>query len=109
MDQLPLLDRGSWLAFVTYNSVQHDFVWVLWCIGQVSLTPIITDRICKDVSRPVKTGCRNGAAGGWIAFKSVLGIFIPEVECAVRACCAESTVDRVDGDGVDRVDICDVA
>ena len=39
----------------------------------------------------------------------MLGIFIPEVEGTVRACCAECAVNRVDGNSVDGVDVCYVA
>jgi hypothetical protein len=39
----------------------------------------------------------------------VLGVLVPEVECAIAAGGGESAVDGVEGDGVNGVDFCDVA
>jgi hypothetical protein len=53
----------------------------------------------------VEVCATDAAADFGVALETVLGILVPEVECAVAAGSAEGAVDGVEGDGVDRVDV----
>ena len=88
--------------------MQHNLVHRLWRIGRISLAPIVADRIGKDSSIPVESRRADSASDLRISFKTMLGIFVPEVECAVATGCAEGTVYWVEGDGVDGVDVGDI-
>ena len=39
----------------------------------------------------------------------MLGVLIPEVKGAVATCSAEGSMNRVEGYGIHRVDVCDIA
>lgn len=89
--------------------MQHDLVDCLLRIARISLTPIITNSICKDATIAVERCAGNGSANIRIPFQSVLCVLIPEMECAVAASSAESAVNRVEGYRVDGVDVANVA
>lgn len=38
----------------------------------------------------------------------MLGVLVPEVKSAVATCSAEGTMNRVEGYGIHRVDVCDI-
>ena len=88
--------------------MQHDLIRRLWGVEGVALTPVVADGIREDGAVPVESRRGDGATDIWITFEPVLGILVPEVERAVAAGCAEGTVDRVEGYGVDGVDVRDV-
>jgi hypothetical protein len=85
--------------------VQHDFVGVLGVIGSISLVPVVRDGVGKDGAVVVEVCTADAAADFGVALETVLGVLVPEVECAVAAGGAEGAVDGVEGDGVDRVDV----
>ncbi len=105
---LPLLDTWSWLALVVDNSMEHDLVRVLWVVGGVTLAPVVTDSVGEDVAVEGEGGGDDGAADGWVALETMLGVLVPEVEGSVGAGGAEGAVDWVERDGVDGVDVVDV-
>ncbi len=71
----------------------------------ITFTPIITDGISKDITRAIETGGGDRPPDGRVAFQTMFRVFIPEVKRAVGTRGGESAVDRVEGDGVDGVDI----
>lgn len=75
----------------------------------VSFAPVVAHGIREDASGPVERCCSDAAADFWVSFESVLGVLVPEVECAVRACGAKCAVDRVEGYGVYRENLVDIA
>lgn len=85
--------------------MHHDLIWILWCVGGITLAPIIADSIRKDVSSLVKSGRRDGTSSGGVALQSVLGNSVPEMESAIRASSAERAMYWMERDGVDRVDV----
>lgn len=85
--------------------MHHNFSGILWRIEGITLTPIVTDSICKDVSSPVECSCCDRTAHGRIAFKPVFSNSVPKVEGSVGASGAEGAVLRMEGDGVDGVDV----
>lgn len=89
--------------------MQHDLIdGALSTLG-VALTPIIADSVGEDVSVAVEAGGADGAADLRVALEAVLGVLVPEVEGAVAAGGGECPVHGVEGDGVDGVDVRDVA
>lgn len=85
--------------------MHHDFVRILWRIERVAFTPIVTNGIGKDIAGPIECCCCDGASYGWIALEPVFGNSVPKVKGSVGASSAEGAVLRVEGDGIDRVDI----
>lgn len=83
--------------------MHHDFVRILWRIRRIALAPIVADGIGKDRAGVVEAGGGDGASGRGVALEAMLRVFVPEVECAVRAGGAESAVDGMEGDGIDSV------
>lgn len=75
--------------------MQHDLVHSLWCVDRVSFAPIIADRVGEYCPASIKRRTRYRASNLWIPLQSMLSIFVPEVERAVRTCSAEGAVDRV--------------
>lgn len=53
----------------------------------------------------VEVGAADATTDLGVALQTVLGVLVPEVECAVATGCAEGAVDGVEGNGVDRVDV----
>lgn len=88
--------------------MQHDLVFRLLGVGGVALTPVVADRVGENASSTVEGGGRDGASDGRVSLESVLGVFVPEVEGTVGTSCAEGSVDGVEANGVDSVDIADV-
>ena len=86
--------------------MQHDLIHPLRRIGTIPFAPIITHTIRKDISRAIEIRRRDAAAHFRIPLESMLGVFIPEMKGPVRAGGAESAVLRVEGKGVDAVDVC---
>ena len=89
--------------------MQHDLVRRLRRIDRVPFAPIITHGIRKDISLAVEGRGRDGAADFGIALEAMLGVLVPEVEGAVAASGAEGAMFGVEGNGVDGVDLTDVA
>lgn len=108
VQNLPLLDAWSWLALVVNDAMQHDLVWKVWIVIGVALAPVVADCVSKDVSIVGESGAGDGASDGWVSLEAVLGILIPEMECAVRSSGRKCAVNWVEGDGVDCVDVCNV-
>lgn len=105
---LPLLHRRPGLALIIRNRVQHNLDGVVLRVVLVPLAPIVTDSVCKDAACFVECRGRDAASNVGVSLKAVFGILVPEVERAVGTGCAEGTVNRVEGDGVDGVNIDDV-
>ena len=89
--------------------MQLDLQRVLRAIRGVSLAPIVRYRVSEDISVAREAGGGDGAADLGVPFKTVFGVFVPEVECAIAAGGGKCAVDGVEGDGVNGVDFCDVA
>ena len=103
---LSLLPR---LALVALHWVQHDLVGVVCPVALVTLAPIVAHRVSEDVASPAEV-CRSDATSHVrVALQSVLGVLVPEVECAIGTCGGECTMDRVERDGVDRENVRGVA
>ena len=75
----------------------------------ISLTPVVADSVGEDVTLTAEGGGRNGSTDDRIAFQTMLGVFIPEVKGAIRPGRAEGAMNGMETDGVDRVDVDDVA
>jgi hypothetical protein len=95
---LSLLPR---LALVTLHWVQHDLVGVVCTVVLVTLAPVVAYCVGEDGTVPAEVRSCDAAADIRVALQSVLGVLVPEVECAVRAGGGESAVNGVEGDGVD--------
>jgi hypothetical protein len=106
---LPLLTPRPWLTLIPDNGMQLDLQRILRAIRRIPLTPVIRYRVGKDVSVARETCSGDRATDFWVAFKTVLGVLVPEVECTIRSGGGEGTVDGVEGDGVYGIDFCDVA
>jgi hypothetical protein len=91
-----LLSVGSRLALIPRDTVQHDLVGVLGVVGCVSLVPIVGDGVGEDGAVVVKVGAADAAADFGVALETVLGVLVPEVECAVAAGGAEGAMDGVE-------------
>lgn len=89
--------------------MKHDLVWCLRGVCGVPLTPVVADGVRKNISVSVERSARDGSAHRRVSLQTVLGVLVPEVEGAVATRRAERTVDRVEGDGVDGVDVADIA
>ena len=89
--------------------MKHHLVRQLLGIGRVTLTPVVTHSISKDVPVTVESSAGDSSPNGWVSFQTVLCILIPEVEGTVTTSGTESAMNRVEGDVVDGVDVADVA
>ena len=85
--------------------MQHNLINPSLPTLPIPLTPIIADRICKDIASPVEARRADGAADLRVALEAVLGVLVPEVEGAVAAGGGEGAVYGVEGDGVYGVDV----
>lgn len=85
--------------------MQHHFADILWCIFLKSLTPVVANRICEHRTLPIKRGRGDGSSDCWVALQSVLGIAIPEMKRAVTTSSGKGTMDGVERDCIDTVDI----
>ena len=97
------------LTLIRLHRMQHDLINPLRRITRIPLTPIITNRIRKNIPIPIKRRARYRPPHLRIPLQSMLRIFIPEMKRAVRASGAESAVYGVEGDGVDGEDVAYVA
>lgn len=86
--------------------MQHNLVNTLRRMTRIPLTPIITTGIRKDIPRPAEARCRDALPRLREPLQPVLRVLVPEVEGPVRAARAEGSVNGVEGDGVDAVDVC---
>lgn len=102
--RLSLLHTRSRLALVLLHRVQHDLDRLRLCVSLVSLGPVVAYGVGEDVAVLVEVGRGDAAADVGVALESVLGVFVPEVERAVRAGRREGAVDGVERDVVDGVD-----
>ena len=106
---LPLLVPWPGLALISHNGVQFDLNRILRVVPAIAFAPVVAHRVRKDITCAREGRRCDAAANLWVAFETVLGVLVPEVECAVAAGGAEGAVYRVEGDGVDGVDFGDVA
>ena len=63
--------------------MQHDLVGILRRVERIPFAPVVADSVREDRTLPVEVGAADGAAHFRVAFESVLGVLVPEVECAV--------------------------
>lgn len=89
--------------------MQHDFIRQLLCIGRIAFAPIVTDSVSEDIPGTIERGAGDRASDGGIALETMFGVLVPEVKGAVTAGGAEGAVLRMEGDGVDGVNVGDVA
>lgn len=75
----------------------------------IALAPVVTDCIGEDGTCVVEVGGRDGTTNLRVALETVLGVLVQEMEGTVTARGAKCAVLWVEGDGIDRVDIGDVA
>lgn len=94
------------LTLIPRDGVQHDFVRQLRRVDAVPLTPIIAHTIRENIALPTEVRRGDGSAHLRVPFQSMFGVLVPEMERPVRAGGAEGAVLRVEGDGVDGVDVC---
>jgi hypothetical protein len=78
-------------------------------VAPEALTPIIAHGVGEDVAVFAEARCDDGAAYFGVAFQTMLGVFVPEVECAIGAGGGEGAVLGVEGDCVYGVDFCGLA
>ena len=89
--------------------MQLDLDGILRCVPAEALAPVVADCVGEDVSVPREGSCCDGAANLGVTLETVLSVLVPEVESTVGAGGAECAMLRVEGDGVDGVDLCNVA
>ena len=89
--------------------MQHNLVRHLRRVALEALTPIIANRIRKDIPTPREVSRSDTAPDLRKPFQSVLSILVPEMERAITASGAECAVDGVEGYVIDTVDIANVA
>lgn len=89
--------------------MQHDLVRKLRGVCRVALAPVIADSVGEDTAGLVESSRGDGTADGRVALQTVLCILVPEMESAVTTGSAEGAVNGVERDGVDGVDVADVA
>jgi hypothetical protein len=76
--------------------MHHDLRWVCGLVGLVSLGPVVADGVTENGSIHVESGGRNRPIDLRVALETVLRILVPEMERAIRTCCAERSVNRVE-------------
>lgn len=102
---LSLLATGPGFDLFRLDPVQHDLYSVLLRILLISLTPVIAYSICEDGTLSIEVcGC-DGSTDGGVSFESMFGIAIPKVKGTIAPRSRESTVDRVERNGIDAEDI----
>ena len=89
--------------------MQHDLIGHLWRVDRVPFAPVVADRVGEHVATPVEIGAADRAPHLRVALQAVFGVFVPKVERAVGAGGAERAVLWVEADGVDAVDVADIA
>lgn len=63
--------------------MHHDLVLILQRVPRVALAPVVADGVGEDAAVVVEARRRDGAARRRVALQAVLGVFVPEVECAI--------------------------
>ena len=89
--------------------MHHELDGHLLVVRLRALGPVVADGVCEDVAVPVKVGRRDASAHVGVTLEPVLGVLVPEVECAVRAGRREGAVDGMEGNVVDGVNVGDVS
>lgn len=102
---LTLAGLGSWFHLLRNDSMQHDLVRLLLGVLLEALAPIVADCVRKHSTLAIEAGSGDRTANIWIALETMLGLAVPEVECTVRASSAERAMLRMEGDGIDGIDI----
>ena len=85
--------------------MEFQLDWVACCVAAVPLAPIVADGIREDVAVFAEGRGRDAATDFGIAFETVLGVLVPEVEGAVGAGGAEGAVLWVEGNCVYGIDL----
>jgi hypothetical protein len=78
--------------------MQHNLIRILRVISCITLMPVIRNSVGENAAVVVKVCAGDAAADFGVAFETVLGVLVPEVECAVATGGAEGAVDGVEGD-----------
>ena len=79
----PLRNLRSRFTLIRLHGMQHNLINPLRCIIRIPLTPIITNRIRKNISSPIKRRARYCATHLRIPLQSMLRIFVPKMKRAV--------------------------
>lgn len=108
LESSSLLSTRSRLDFLWLHAMQHHFVDKLWGILLISLTPVIANCICEHCTLSIKRGGSYRPSNSWVTLQSVLRITVPEVESAVTTGGRESTMDGMERDRIDTVDVGDI-
>ena len=87
-----LLATRAGFALVSHHRMEHDFVRQLRSVVRIALAPIVRYCIGKDVAGAVKVGRTDCTSDLWVAFESVLGVFVPEVKCTIATSGTECSV-----------------
>ena len=105
------LARTTWpgLRLLWPNRVQHDLVGRLLSVCGVALAPVVANSIGKDIPVPIEGSTRYGTTNTRVTFETVFGILVPEVKCTVATGGAESPMDWVETNRIDRVNVADIA
>jgi hypothetical protein len=93
-----LLSIRSRLALIARNTMQHNLIRILRIISSITLVPVVRNSISENAAIVVEVCAGDAAADFRVAFETVLGVLVPEVECAVATGGAEGSVDGVEGD-----------
>ena len=80
---LPLGNLRPRLTLIRLHRMQHNLINPLRRIIRISLTPIITNRIRKNIPIPIKRRARYRAPHLRIPLQSMLRILVPEMERTV--------------------------
>lgn len=82
---LPLFNTRSRLAFFSLDGVQHHLVRITRAVRKIAFAPVVSDSVCEDGAGAIKRGSCNATADRGVTLQPVLGVFIPEVECAIAS------------------------
>lgn len=80
---LPLLCPRPGFALVSNDGMQLQLDGVLRRVPAEALAPVVADCVGEDVAIAREGGRCDGAADLGVALETVLGVLVPEVECAV--------------------------
>lgn len=88
--------------------MKHDLCLDVLVVVRVTLAPIVRDGVCKNGAAAVERGRGDGSTNLRVALETVLGILVPEVKGTVSSSSAKGSVDRVERNVVDRVDLANI-
>lgn len=108
LESSSLLSTRSRLDLLWLHAMQHHLVDKLWGILLISLTPVIANCICEHCALSIKRGGSYRSSNSWVSLQSVLRVTVPKVESAVTTGSGESTMDGVERDRIDTVDVGDI-